>query len=302
MNAGNRPPSTVFIIAGPTAGGKSGYALKLAAERGGVIINADSMQIYDALPILTAQPSKNDRAAAPHRLYGVLDPAVPCSAADWRDKAIAEIDAALAQNMTPMIVGGTGFYIKALTEGLSPIPAVDPAVRDKATARQKELGNPAFHGDLAKKDPAMAARLHPNDTQRLIRAWEVIEATGKSLAHWQSLPPAPPPRHYNFDITLIMPERDTLYDRCNRRFDAMIEQGALDEARDLDRRIRDGLVPAGALIAHALGFHPLQAFLHDRTGLDDALEQAKTETRQYAKRQVTWFTNQVRPHRIIRAG
>ncbi len=258
----------------------------------GVIINADSMQVYDALHVLTAQPPADEQAQAPHRLYATLQPGDRCSAPRWRELAMAEIETALENGQTPIIVGGTGFYIKTLMEGLSPIPDVPPEIRAQTMALQKETGNPAFHALLAEKDPVMAGRLNPNDTQRLIRAYEVMQATGKSLAHWQSLPPVGPPAHWRFEKKYVNPDRDTLYARCNARFDQMVETGILDEVAALDALIGNGTVPEKAPITHALGFHPLRTHLHGNMSLDDAIERAKQETRNYAKRQVTWLNNQ----------
>lgn len=294
-----RAAATVFIVAGPTAGGKSAYALRRAREENGVIINADSMQIYADLPILTAAPPEDERRAAPHRLYNILPAQERCSAARWCDMAFTEIAAALDAGKTPIIVGGTGFYLKAMCDGLSPIPVVAPDIRAAATETQRKLGNPAFHAALAQKDPAMAARLHPQDTQRLIRAWEVWEATGKSLADWQAEPPVPPPAIYNYHLTTIMPPRDVLYDRCNRRFAAMVETGALDEVESFARRIDEGSVPEDAPVTGALGFAPLRAYLRGELTRAEAVEQAQTDTRHYAKRQVTWFRNQVQADKIL---
>ncbi len=290
---GDRSP--ILVIAGPTAGGKSARATTVAAERNGVIINADSLQVYDALPVLTAQPSAEDKAMAPHRLYGMLGARDSCSAAQWRLLAMREIDAAHAGGQLPILCGGTGFYLKALMHGLSPLPDVPPAVRAQTIARQKELGNPAFHAELAKRDPVMGAKLNPNDTQRLVRAREVLEATGKSLAEWQALPPEGPPAHYRFTLELISPERDVLYARCNARFDAMLKAGAVEEVDALDRRILAGEVPADAPVTHALGFRPLQAARRGKITMEEAAERARAETRQYAKRQVTWFRHQLKP-------
>lgn len=283
----------VLVICGPTAGGKSARALALAAERDGVIINADSMQIYDALPILTARPSAEDESQAPHRLYGVLPPQEICTAQRWRDLAIIEIDKALADGQTPILVGGTGFYLKALMEGLSPLPDVPPEYRAAAMEKQQALGNPAFHGVLGAIDPVMAARLHPNDTQRLIRAYEVVTATGKSLAEWQSLPPIGTPSHLDFDVELIVPERDELYRRCNARFDLMLEAGGLEEVGAFDALISNGSVPETAAVTNALGFKALRRFLRGEILKTEAVTLAKAETRHYAKRQVTWFRHQL---------
>ena len=207
--------------------------------------------------------------------------------------AAAEIDKAHAAGQLPIITGGTGFYIRALTEGFSPVPEIPLSVREEGNELQKKLGNPVFHAKLAKRDPAMAARLHPNDTQRLIRAWEVLEFTGTSLAQWQEAPATGAPAGYDFKFELILPERAELRARCDRRFDTMITSGALDEARNFHKQIESGAVPADAAVAHALGFRPLQQYLRSEISLDEAVALAKTETKQYAKRQATWFRNQV---------
>lgn len=285
----------IDIIGGPTASGKSALALERAAEFDGVIINADSMQIYDALPLLSAQPGAVDRAAAPHRLYGFLAPNEVCSATQWRALAFKEIERALEAGKRPVIVGGTGFYIAALLYGLSPIPDVAPEIRADAMAFLHERGSHAIHDILRDQDPVMAARLHPNDSQRLVRAWEVLLATGQSLSVWQNAPRETPPGHWRFHVTLALPERERLRARCDTRFDWMMDHGALAEVRDFAARIDAGAVPESAPITHALGFHPLRAHLRGQLDLEEAVARAKAETRQYAKRQVTWFRHQITP-------
>ena len=270
--------------------------MALALTANGVIINADSLQLYNALPILTAQPSDADKRAAPHRLYGVLPPQAACSAAQWRELAITEIDGAHDTGKLPILVGGTGLYLNALLKGLSPMPDVPPEIRAAAIARQTKLGNPAFHADLASCDPAMAARLHPNDTQRLIRAWEVFAATGRSLAAWQAATPAAAPSDYQFTVEIIDLPRAELYDRCNRRFDAMLTQGALEEATAMNQRMAAGDIDWNAPVANALGFKQLLALKHGALSRSQAIDRAKAQTRQYAKRQVTWFRHQLPKH------
>lgn len=288
--------ATVHIIAGPTAGGKTARAIERAREYDGVIINADSMQIYDALPVLTAQPSAAEKQQVPHRLFSVMHPAETCSAQLWREMAVDEIHKAHNAGHHPIVTGGTGFYLKALLEGFSPVPDIAPGIRAEGTALQERLGNPAFHGHLATLDPVMASRLNPNDTQRLIRAWEVLKGTGKSLAYWQSLPPTGAPEGLSFTIETVLPPRDVLYDRCNRRFDMMMDNGALAEIEALSNAIASGAVPPDASITHALGFRPLRACLQGEMKREDAIEQAKQETRHYAKRQMTWIRNQLSRH------
>lgn len=280
----------IQVIAGPTASGKSALALRRAVECGGTIVNADSMQVYDGLPILTAQPSEADYALVPHRLYAALAPREICSAERWRGMAVAAIEAILTQGGTPIVVGGTGLYLGALLYGLSPIPPVPLDIRAESIALQRALGNPGFHARLAADDPAMAARLHPNDTQRLVRAWEVWRATGVSLDAWQALPRAGTPDSWRFDVTLVLPARADLYARCDLRLDGMVEAGALDEIAAFM-----ATAPGDAPLTGALGYRPLRDHILGQLTLADAAKLAKAETRQYAKRQTTWFRHQIVP-------
>lgn len=290
------PEAIIHVIAGPTASGKSALALSKAQELDGVIINADSMQVYDALPLLTAQPSEDDKQIVPHVLYGIQHPNNWYSAGNWRELAIKTIHDVIAQGKTPIIVGGSGLYIKALMEGFSPIPDIPDDVRQAAIDLQVKLGNPAFYEELKKRDPVMAARLHPHHTARLVRAYEVIEATGRSLAEFQAMPKGEPPAHWQFHITRVMPDKKTLDARCDARFDWMMEHGALDEVAAFYERDD---VDEKALIHRALGAPPLLAYIRGQMERDEAVERAKTDTRQYAKRQMTWFRNQVKPAKNI---
>lgn len=281
-------PPVITVIAGPTASGKSGHALNIARQNNGTIINADSLQIYDALPILTAQPEAADLAAAPHFLYGILPPTAQSTAAAWAALAVQAIEETMDKGRMPIVVGGTGLYLKALLRGLSPIPSVPEAVRQEARARHKEIGAMAFYADLSAHDPLMAGRLHPNDTQRVIRAWEVVVATGQSLADWQDAPPQPLRPHWRYDVTLILPPRDVLYARCDARFLQMVTAGVLDEVAAYDG-------PADAACTKALGYAPLAAHLRGEITLENAVAKAQQDTRNYAKRQVTWFKGQLKP-------
>jgi tRNA dimethylallyltransferase len=289
----DRAPGPLVVVAGPTASGKSALALDLAEEFGGVIINADSMQVYAELCILTNRPGPADEARAPHRLFGVVSVREACSAARWRDLALAEIDAAHGAGAVPILAGGSGLYIRALLEGLSPVPEIPPDVRAAARARHGELGGPAFHAELAERDPATAARLAPGDSQRLLRAWEVMEATGESLADWQRQPPPDGTDGggaYGGPILVLalVPPRDQLYAACDARFLAMVEGGALDEARAIHALDLDPTLPA----MKALGVPELGRCLNDDCGLDDAIAAAQQATRRYAKRQLTWLRHQ----------
>ena len=285
--------TTIHIIAGPTASGKSAKALEMALKTNGVIINCDSMQIYDDLPILTAQPSADDKQAVSHVLYGSRHANFPCSAGNWRELVEPIIQKTIQNEQTPIIVGGSGLYIKALTDGLSPIPDIPDNIRAEASAMQKQLGNPAFHVELAKRDPIMAERFHAHHTARLIRAWEVLEATGQSLSEWQKMPRKKPPEDWHFEIHKIIPERNILYDRCNQRFLWMIENGALEEVVKFQTRIDNGDVKDGVPLTKALGFRHLRSYLNNEISKTEAIERAQGETRRYAKRQTTWFKHQM---------
>lgn len=290
---------TIHIIGGPTASGKSAQALKVAAQCDGVIINADSMQIYNALPILTAQPPAEDKKACPHLLYGALHPNESCSAGNWREMVEPVINDVLAQGKTPIITGGSGLYIHALIEGLSPIPDISDDIRQAANAKQAELGNPAFYEELKKRDPIMAERLHADHTARLIRAWEVLEATGKSLSEWQTMPRQSPPDNWEFNVTLVMPVREKLYNRCNQRFIWMLDNGALEEVAAFNKAKENGEISDKALLNNALGVKPLTAYLNGDMSKTDAIERGQGETRRYAKRQVTWFKHQVKLNKYV---
>ena len=279
---------SAVILGGPTASGKSALALALAGEFGGTVINADSLQVYRELPILTAQPAAAARAAFPHRLYGFLPARERCSAARWAALARAEVDAALAAGRLPIVVGGTGLYLRSLLHGLAPVPEIPADVREAARQRLAERGKVAFHADLARRDPAMAARIRPGDSQRLVRAWEVLEATGRSLADWQAQESSPPPiAGPRFLTFVLMPERASLYAACDARFRAMVEQGALAEAAAL-RELDPGL-PA----FKALGLRELLAHCRGECPLETAIGAAQQATRRYAKRQMTWFRHQL---------
>jgi tRNA dimethylallyltransferase len=277
----------VLLIAGPTASGKSALALALAERHGGVVINADSMQVYRELSILTARPTPADEARAPHRLYGIVSAAEAYSVARWLAAARAEIDAAIDAGRPAIVVGGTGLYFQALTQGLSPIPDVSDAVRAEARALAAELGSAGLHARLAEVDPEGAARLRPSDPQRLIRAWEVWAGTGRPLTHWQALPPDPPGLALPWRGLVLAPERSWLYARCDTRLDAMVAQGALDEVRTLADL--DPTLPA----RRALGVPELLRHVQGEIDLETALSAARTATRRYAKRQLTWLRNKM---------
>ncbi len=283
----------VVLIAGPTASGKSSLALDLAARtqgKGGArIINADSMQIYRDLSILTACPSADELAKADHRLYGVLDGAERCSVARWLELAVGEIKQAWAEGVLPIVVGGTGLYFKALLEGLAPVPEVPAAIWDEGNAILDKGHGPALHEELTKIDPVMAARLNPTDPQRVLRAWSVMKATGRSLADWQDDPVDLPLPMAQFHKWVLVPDRDWLYARCDLRFDMMMQQGALDEVRALLARGLDPSLP----VMKAVGVPQLAALIAGEMSEDEAIADAKMQSRRYAKRQLTWGRNQM---------
>ena len=284
---------TIHIIAGPTASGKSARAIEQCEALDGVIINCDSMQIYDGLQTLTAQPPAEDLARAPHMLYSHIHPNDTCSAGNWREIVEPIIHDVLKQGKAPIIVGGSGLYIRALTDGLSPMPDVPQKIRDVAVKKQEDLGNPAFHAELKKRDPVMAERFHPFHTARLVRAWEVLEATGKSLAEWQTLERSAPPEEWDFQIEVIIPERPVQHQRCNDRFLWMMDNGILDEVEHFSKRIESGEVRENVALVKSLGYRPLLSYIKGEISKDDAITQSQARTRQYAKQQVTWFRNQI---------
>jgi tRNA dimethylallyltransferase len=279
----------LIVVAGPTASGKSALALRLAEAERGVIINADSMQLYRDLRLLTARPTPQDQQRARHRLYGVLDAAEPASAGRWLQLAGAAIDEALAERRLAIVVGGTGLYLHALLHGLAPVPAIPAGVRAAARARLAALGAPAFHAELAALDAAMAARLRPTDRQRLLRAYEVVVGTGRSLAAWQALPPARVGLPAGRIGLALMPPRPALYERIERRLRATIEHGALEELKALAERSLSADLP----LMRAVAVPELLAYLSGRVDLGTALDRAIVQTRRLAKRQLTWLRHRL---------
>ena len=282
-SSGKKP---LAVIAGPTATGKSARALELARENGGTIINADASQLYADLRIVTARPSPAEEAAAPHRLYGVVDGAQPCSAAAWAGMAREEIGRAHQIGSLPILVGGTGLYIKTLLAGTAPVPEIDAEIRQEV----RGLATAELAAALAAEDPAMSARLRPSDTQRLARALEVIRSTGRSLADWQRTRTGGLAAFVSLHCEVIDLPRSELYERCERRFDAMLGEGALEEVHSLADRGLDPALP----VMKAIGVPPLLAHLRGEIDLAEAADAVKRDTRRYAKRQQTWFRTQFR--------
>ena len=280
----------IILIVGPTASGKSSLALRIAEKMRGDVINADSMQVYRELRILTARPSEEDESRVPHFLYGCCPIEKPFSVADWCAVAFAQIERSREAGRTPIVVGGTGLYFKALLEGLAETPSIPDDVRREVRATLEEKGSAALHGELAEGDPVLAARLDPSDRQRISRGLEVFRATGRPLSDWQELPTKGPlteaNKAGNICKVAFLPPREWVNQRCESRFDMMIEAGAIDEVAALSN-------PQGDLPAlKALGVPQLAAFLAGALSRDEAIERTVIATRQYAKRQYTWIRHQ----------
>jgi len=280
--APSQPP--LALIAGPTASGKSSLALALAEAANGVVINADSAQVYRDLRIVTARPSAADEARVPHRLYGTRDGADTCSAADWAADAKAAIAEAHAGGRLPVLAGGTGLYIRTLIEGIAPVPEIDPAVR--RSVRALPVGE--AHAALAREDAEAAARLRPGDTTRIARALEVVRSTGRTLTAWQSEKHGGIGGAVALRPLILLPPRDWLNVRCDARFETIFsEEGIAEVRRLLARRL-----PALAPVMRAIGVPEIASFLRGEATRAAALEAGKIATRQYAKRQYTWFRRQ----------
>ncbi len=278
------------LLAGPTASGKSALAVAIAKEFDGVVINGDSMQVYKGLRVITARPSVQEEAEAPHRLYGVLDPDDFCSAARWRDMALEEVKKCHEMGKLPIIVGGTGLYFEILTKGIAEIPKISDEVRGNLRQLQLAEGNQIIFDRLLDKDPEMAAKLNLGDSQRLLRALEVVEETGIPLTQWHKTAAEGPiltcPRLW----LALTPERQWLYDRCNKRLDWMIDEGAaIDEVKDILDRNLDPSLPS----MKALGVPEIADFLAKGLEKEEMLDRIKMQTRRYAKRQMTWVRNKM---------
>ncbi len=280
--------SKVILVAGPTASGKSALALDLARKAKGVVINADAMQIYSGLPILSAQPALADRNDVPHELYGVLDPGRNSSVGQWLALAHSALQRTMEAGCTPIFVGGTGLYFKALFEGLSSIPPIPDGVRSAVQQRYDEIGEDRFRAALAALDPESARRLAKNDRQRSIRAYEVAWHTGKPIAHWHAQTSRGLLEGFQIEPHLLMPKRAVVYEACDRRFERMIAGGGIDEARDLMERN----LPADSPAMKTIGLGEIASYLKGVLTLPEAVAKAQQATRNYAKRQMTWFRNQ----------
>ncbi|PVE59742.1 tRNA (adenosine(37)-N6)-dimethylallyltransferase MiaA [Arthrobacter sp. TPD3018] len=282
----SHPKPSVALIAGPTASGKSAAAIRIAERHDGVVINADASQVYADLRILTARPDVDEEARVPHRLFGHVDGAdATYSAARWAEEARAAIDAVHAEGRLPILVGGTGLYMRTLLDGIAPVPPIDPAIR----AEVRGLPVAEAHRLLAQEDPAAAARLAPADTTRVARALEVVRATGRPLIHWQAQRVGGIGHRIRLAAAVLLPDRSALFDRIDTRCEAMFANGAIEEVATLLARVD---LPADAPIRRAIGVPPIGEYLRDAITRDAALAQVQLDTRRYAKRQYTWFRHQ----------
>lgn len=284
-------PKPVIVIGGPTASGKSAIALEIAGEFGGEIVNADSMQIYADLPVITARPAAEDRARAPHHLYGVLGMADRCSAGEWRSRALETIREIHRRDATPIVVGGTGLYLKALMTGLHTMPDVPADLRESLNRRLQAEGAPALHAELLVSDPETADGLNAADGQRVVRALEILMHTGRGLRSWQAGETEDAPADLRFVTLALAPPREDLYATANDRFDRMLHAGAIDEVASLLERSP----PSDFPLLKAVGVPPIRAFLEGDIGRERLKELGKRDTRRYAKRQMTWFRHQFIP-------
>ena len=287
VDSPDKPP--LALIAGPTASGKSDLAVRLAKAlemhgRRGVVINADSAQVYADLEVLSARPSVDDMQGVEHRLYGDWDGAQACSAADWAERARAEITLAYEEGAVPILVGGTGLYIRTLLEGIAPIPAIEPQVRE--AVREMPLAEAALA--LQAEDPERAAKLGPSDSARIRRALEVVRSSGQPLAHWQQQLSGGIGDTVTLHPAILLPARVWLYDRCDRRFAAMLQRGAIEEVEALLARQLSPDLP----VMRAIGVPEITDFLRGTTTLEEAAARGSQSTRNYVKRQITWLRHQ----------
>jgi tRNA dimethylallyltransferase len=286
--SGNQSPP-LALIAGPTASGKSDVAVRLALalrERGraAVVINADSAQVYADLRVLSARPSEAETRGVPHRLFGAWDGAQACSAADWAGRAKQEIAIVHATGAVPILVGGSGLYLRTLLDGIAPIPPIDPQVREAVRA----LPQPEARAALEREDPVATARLAPADAARTARALEVVRSTGRPLDHWQQQKEGGIGGQVALHPLILLPDRDWLYERCDRRFAMMLDSGAIAEVEALLARHLDPALP----VMRAIGVHEIAAMLKGELGRDQMIAAGTQATRNYAKRQYTWFRHQ----------
>lgn len=283
--------NNIIIICGPTASGKSTFAMEMAKSQNGAIINADSMQIYKEIPVLTASPSKEDKNTIPHHLYNYISLQSDFSVAKYMKDAFAKIKEVEASGLLPIVVGGTGLYIHALIKGINNIPDIDSDVRTKTESMIDSLGKEEFHSILSKVDPDSASKIKIGDRQRMIRAYEVWMQTGKTIKSFQDENTEAPLKDYNISIIMLSPERGFLYKRCDERFRKLVDNGGLEEVK--------ALMQYEDINTNALGFKELKSHSLGEISLEDAIILAQNKTRQYAKRQLTWFNNQIADKMVV---
>lgn len=277
----------VLVIGGPTASGKSGLALDAALKYNGVVINADAMQVYQGIPVITAAPTKEDRQKALHLLYEIYPPSERGNVADWLNQAVEAIKQTWKEKKLPIVVGGTGFYIESLIKGISPIPETKYEVKQQVAALMQQNDLPAVYEYLQQIDPVGAQKVKPNDTTRIRRALEIKIDTGKSISEWFDQPMVKVLPEAEFKMIKLLPDLSELENKCSKRFDIMMERGALSEVEKLLDLNLDDSMPA----MKAIGVPELGDYLKEKITLDEAISLAKLHTRQYAKRQLTWFRN-----------
>lgn len=279
----------IIILAGPTASGKTALAIDIAHKIGAEVINADSQQIYKEIPILTAQPTIKEQEGIPHLLYGAISVRDTSSVAIWLNMAEKAIKEVLERGKIPLLVGGTGLYIKALTEGIATIPDISNATREHIRALFESESIEKIHALLKQSDPETAQKLNVKDTQRVLRAYEVLLETGKSISYWQTQKSAPVFPSEMFSLFFNLPDREKVYSKCNARFVEMLDKGALDEARI----VKEMNIPPSNTAMKAHGLRELIAYLDGNMSLEEAIDISQRNTRHYVKRQFTWFRHQM---------
>jgi len=278
----------LFVVAGPTASGKSQLAIDLANKINGEIVNSDAIQVYKNINILSASPSQRDKESISHHLYNYIDLEEDYSVGRYIKDATSIIHAITEQGKVPILVGGTGMYIKSLCYGIHNIPDIDPMIRQKARMLFQEQGNEKFYHELQKFDPIGANELHPSNSQRLIRYYEVFLQTGRSITEFYKDRPTLFLEKYDIQIIILEPDRKMLYERCDKRFNSMLDNGAIEEVLHI-RSLYNDTTAATKVI----GFNEIGLYLDGTISKDDAISLAQTRTRQYAKRQMTWFRHQI---------
>ncbi len=290
VNLGEIKPNTVLVVVGPTASGKSALAIELALKYNGVIINADASQVYKDIPIVSAAPDEDDKAKVEHMLYGILDADERNTVSDWVKLATDAVKKVWMQGKLPIVTGGTGFYIESLINGMSPIPETRQEIKDKVAKIFEDGGLEGAFTYLQSVDSEGAKKVNPNDTTRVRRALEIFEDTGKSIAEWFEKPMIKLLKEAEFKAVLLLPKLSDIEEKCSKRFDIMTKNGAIEEVESLLSKDIDNEMP----VMKAIGVPELKKYIEGKVSKDEAINEAKLRTRQYAKRQLTWFRNRFR--------